>query len=160
MKSASAAAGTRGARRRDGRQTMQEVNGAIAGPPEPKSAQAGVQPEGQREVQPEEETPKRRKKKYSPVIGLIQVAGEGAVAGGERTVKGVAKGLRKFRKISERSARRRKNGALVDAPINAAIALSSALREASHAPIDVAKVVKPLTRPRKLFKGIFKSFRL
>jgi len=82
---------------------------------------------------------KGRKKRYSRGLRDIQTTNRGLTRASRRLVQAVDKGTRRYLKESNRSARKRRDGALRDYSLNVADAIGAALREASGTPADLAR---------------------
>ncbi len=82
---------------------------------------------------------KTRKKKYSRGLRDLQRLGAGSVRAAERIGRAVEVGLRGYRRRSNKSARKGRDGALRDAFENAAIAAGKAIEASARAPRDLAK---------------------
>ena len=95
--------------------------------------------------------PKKRKRKYSRNLGAVQEAERAASKAAERVAGAVEKGLSTYRKKRDRSAGKKRDGALRDFAGNASRGMAKTLREASRAPADLAKALD--SRPlRKLMR--------
>jgi len=101
----------------------------------------------------EREKSKRRKRKYSEGIRPFAEIERGASRVLDRLASAVEEGIYEWRKEGDRSARRKRDGALRDAPENLAKAFSRTLRVASRAPVDAAKVI-PKLRLRKVSRRL------
>ncbi len=82
---------------------------------------------------------KKRKKKYSRGLRDIQRIGEAASRATERISRAVEVGLKSYRRRTNKSAGKRRDGALRDAFENAAVAAGKAIRVSARAPRDLAK---------------------
>jgi hypothetical protein len=82
---------------------------------------------------------KRRKKRYSRGLRDIQTTSRGLTRTSRRLVQAVDEGMTRYLKESNRSARKRRDGALRDFSLNVADAIGAGLREASGAPSDLAR---------------------
>ena len=83
---------------------------------------------------------KKKKRKYSRGLKDIQVAGRRSSKITARVMRSVSKGLDEFRKASDKSARKRRDGALLDMNRNLAKGLSRSLKASSRIPVDLADV--------------------
>jgi len=99
------------------------------------------------------EKSKRRKRKYSSGVRPIAEIERGVSRVLDRLATAVEEGIYEWRKGSDRSARRKRDGALRDAPQNLAMAVSRTIRVASRAPVDAAKVI-PKLRLRKVSRRL------
>lgn len=126
------------------RKADEKPNEQAAAPVEAQSAaEVGIQP------QPKQ----RRKRKYSKDLRGVQKFERRASKALLRVTRSVDAGIREWRKQADRSARRRKDGALRDAPENLAKAVGKQLRVASRAPEDLVRAVRSL-RIRKVVRRL------
>lgn len=98
------------------------------------------------------EKKKKKRKKYSKGTKDAQRLERGMTKASYRVANAVAKGLDRFYKDGNKSARKRRNGASVDALQNYSKAFADAAAEAAKAPAEIAKRVnskKLLKRARK-----------
>jgi hypothetical protein len=84
---------------------------------------------------------KKKKRKYSRGLKDVQVAGRRAGKISSRMVRAVSKGMNAYRKASDKSARKKRDGAIRDFGLNAAKGLSRTLRSSSDLPFDMAKAL-------------------
>ena len=84
---------------------------------------------------------KRGKKKYSRGLKDVQRFEDGLTTAAKRLSRAVEKGLRVYRKRRNKSARKRKDGAIRDGLDNLSIGLGRTLRVASDAPYDFTRKV-------------------
>jgi hypothetical protein len=82
---------------------------------------------------------KRGKKRYSRGLRDIQTTNRGLTRASLRLVQAVDDGMTRYLKESNRSARKRRDGALRDYSLNVADAIGAGLREASGVPSDLAR---------------------
>jgi hypothetical protein len=89
-----------------------------------------------------------RKKKYSRGLRGAQEMERAASKATHRMARAVEKGLAAYREERDRSAGKRRDGALRDFADNVAHGTSKALREASRVPADLAKALdaRPLRK--------------
>ena len=84
--------------------------------------------------------PKKKKKfKYTRGLGDFQRTGRRVSKVAAKVAKASAKAISVFRKESDKSAAKKRDGALRDLGLNSAKGLSKSLRVASSLPYDVAK---------------------
>jgi hypothetical protein len=95
----------------------------------------------------------KKRRKYSTGLRAPVELERGASRVIERLAESAQIGMRTWRRRSNLSARKRRDGELRDAPENIARAVSRALKVASRAPVDAAKTV-PRLRLRKLTRTI------
>ena len=93
---------------------------------------------------------KKGKKKYARGLKRPAKLGESMTRASERVARAVASGLRLYRKRSDRSARRRRDGAVRDVVRNAARGISRVMARSAKAPLDVGKRAPRLLRRRDL----------
>jgi hypothetical protein len=104
------------------------------------------------------ESPKKDKDKrrYSSRLKGVQRLEQGVARAAERITHGLAEGTAKYRKAADKSARKKKDGALKDAFKNVAKAGGKTMRIASKAPGDVTKKIKTRELIRVIPRGIFR----
>jgi hypothetical protein len=111
----------------------------------PEAEVRAVDPGGQREP-----------RKYSKRRKNVQEFERHASKGIHRLVKSVEAGVREWREATDRSSRKRKDGALRDVLENSARAVSKQIRVASRAPQDAARALRSL----KITKALRRVFPL
>jgi hypothetical protein len=84
-------------------------------------------------------TKKKKKRRYSRGLRDVQVAGRRMTRVSSRTARAVVKGMNAFRKASDKSARRKRDGVIRDFGLNAAKGMTRSLRASSRIPLDFAK---------------------
>jgi hypothetical protein len=104
-------------------------------------------------------TKRRKKKKYSRGLKDIQRLEDGLSRASQRLGRSVERSLRTYRKRRNKSARRRKDGAIRDGLENVSIGFGRALRVASDAPYDVARKVNNKSFSRRL-RNTIRAFTL
>jgi hypothetical protein len=82
---------------------------------------------------------KRRKKRYSRGLRDIQTTNRGLTKATRRLVRAVDEGMTRYLKESNKSARKRRDGAWRDFGLNVADAIGAGLRESSDIPRDLAR---------------------
>jgi len=82
---------------------------------------------------------KKKKFKYTRGLGDFQKTSRRASKVAGKMARASAKGIETFRKASDKSARKKRDGALRDFGLNAAKGVSKSLRVASSTPYDIAK---------------------
>jgi hypothetical protein len=92
----------------------------------------------------------RKKKKYSRGLKDVQRFEDGLTTAAKRVGRAVERGLRTYRKRRNKSARKRKDGAIRDGLDNVSIGLGRTLRVASDAPYDFTKKVNSKRFSRQL----------
>lgn len=85
--------------------------------------------------------PRRKKRRYSRGLREIQQLERGIARSSQRLSRALERGLVEYRKRSNRSARRRRDGAIRDFVRNGSRGLSRGLRVASNAPYDMLQPV-------------------
>ncbi len=83
---------------------------------------------------------KKKKRKYSRGLGDLQRAGRGMSKVSMRLSRSMFKGANAFRKASDKSARKKRDGALRDFGLNMGKAASKSLRASSRVPRDLGKL--------------------
>jgi hypothetical protein len=104
-------------------------------------------------------TKKRKKKKYSRGLKDAQRLEDGLSQASQRLGRSVERGLRTYRKRRNKSARRRKDGAIRDGLENVSIGFGRTLRVASDAPYDVARKINSKSFSRRL-RNTIRAFTL
>ncbi len=87
------------------------------------------------------EKKKKKKKKYTKGLKDLQVSGRRVSAVSSDLARSVSKGIKAYRKASDKSADKKRDGALRDMGVNVAKGLGKSLRSASKLPADLAKAV-------------------
>src|SRR3954471_9190282 len=85
--------------------------------------------------------PRRRRARHSQGMRDVDRVSRGLDHATYQMVNAIAEGMRTYLQDRDKSARRKRNGALVDLPINLAEALGTTLSEARHIPRDLARTV-------------------
>ncbi|MGD0434610.1 MAG: hypothetical protein ABSA58_26330 [Acetobacteraceae bacterium] len=93
------------------------------------------------------------KRKYSKGLRGVQEFERHATRALQRVVQSVDEGLEEWRAATDRSARKRRDGAVRDALENSAGALEVQIRVLSEVPVDVARAVRSL-RVRKIVRRL------
>ena len=83
----------------------------------------------------------KKKRKYSRGLKDLQVAGRRMTRTSSRMMSAVSKGMDAFRKASDKSAGRKRDGAVRDLGVNAAKGLGHSLRKSSRIPLELAKTL-------------------
>ncbi|MEW6736395.1 MAG: hypothetical protein AB1489_34200 [Acidobacteriota bacterium] len=100
---------------------------------------------------------KAKKKRYSKGLKDLQKFEDGLSKSARRISRALASGLTTYRKRRNKSASKRRDGAIRDGLVNWSKGLGKTLRKASDAPYDIAKSVnsKKITRElRRAFRFI------
>ncbi|HTQ79823.1 MAG TPA: hypothetical protein VMM92_07490, partial [Thermoanaerobaculia bacterium] len=97
-----------------------------------------------------ERTETKRKKKYSRGLKDAQRFEVDASRAAERLAQAVADGLSEYRSNRDKSARKKRDGAVKDVVRNAGLGLSKALEVAAQAPADLTRSVTPWKLARLL----------
>jgi len=100
---------------------------------------------------------KKKKRKYSRAWRSVQELERGVSKGVQRLAFSVVAGIRVWRKSTDKSARKRKDGAIRDALKNGAKAVGRQIRVATWAPLDVLKAV-PKLKLRGIIARVFLPF--
>ena len=86
-------------------------------------------------------TGKKKKRKYSRGLRDLQVSGRRITKVSGTVTRAVAKGIRAYRTASDKSARKKRDGALRDFGLNMAKGTSKLLRSSSSVPYDLARAM-------------------
>ena len=91
---------------------------------------------------------RRKKKKYSAGLKSLQRLADGFTDSSARLTRSVSSGARRYRKASNKSARRKRDGSITDFLDNVSKGAGRTLRVASLAPYDFSRRIntKPYTR--------------
>jgi len=102
---------------------------------------------------------KKGKRRYSRRLKATQKLERGVSKAQRRLASAVLRGVDKWRSDRDRSARKRKDGAVRDSVKNAMRALGKTLSVAAKAPGDFVDVAKPKLRTRRVLKNMPRLFR-
>ena len=92
---------------------------------------------------------RKKKPKYSKGLKEVQQLGRKMNKASARVTRAVAKGMATYRKRSEKSALKKRDGALRDLGVNLAAAMGKTMRVLSDVPADLAKAMNgPRARKR------------
>ncbi len=92
---------------------------------------------------------KRKKRKYSKGLKEVQQFGRSMSKASTRVARALAKGMATYRKRSDKSASKKRDGALRDLSVNLAEGLGKSMRILSGVPSDLAKAMNgPRARKR------------
>jgi hypothetical protein len=91
---------------------------------------------------------KKKKRRYTRGSRDLQELGRGYTRSATRVADAVAQGLDEYRSLSNKSSRKKRDGAIRDLPENLSLALGVTMRRASRAAYDVARRL----RTRRLWK--------
>jgi hypothetical protein len=94
---------------------------------------------------------KKKKRRYSKGLEDIQRSGRGFTRVSSRILRSVAKGMDEFRKASDKSASKKRDGAIRDLLLNVGKASSKSLKVSARIPRDIAKAMNRRTS-RRVFK--------
>jgi hypothetical protein len=86
-------------------------------------------------------TKKKKKYKYSRGLRDLQKSGRSVSKVSSRLARSVSKGMDAYRKASDKSARKKRDGAIRDFGLNMAKGVSKTLRESSRTPYDLARAM-------------------
>ena len=95
---------------------------------------------------------KKKKRKYTRGLRGVQEIGRGMNRASSRIGRAISEGLRNYYKNSDRSARKRRDGMVVDMAFNWPKAIAKAARVGSRAPNDLARRL-----PRKTLRRVMRS---
>lgn len=97
---------------------------------------------------------KKRKRRYSKGLGEIQRLERHLARSTHRSVRATEKGISSYRRLSIKSARKKRDGVIRDFIPNSGTALSRALRVASPLPNDIARAMNTKLYRRGLKRQI------
>jgi hypothetical protein len=106
---------------------------------------------------------KKKKRKYSRGLKDLQISERRTADVSSRMMRSLSEGFDAYRKASDKSARKKRDGALLDMNRNLAKGLKRSLRVSSRLPVDLARVVEtPGSRrfARRQFRGMARLTRL
>ncbi len=86
-------------------------------------------------------TKKKKKFKYSRGLKDLQKSSRSVSKVSSRLARSVSKGMEAYRKASDKSARKKRDGAIRDFGLNMAKGASKTLRESSRTPYDLARAM-------------------
>lgn len=93
---------------------------------------------------------KNRKRRYSKELEEIQQVERQFARSTHRIARASEKGIASYRKLSTKSAKKKKDGAIKDFIPNSGVAMSRALREASSLPKDFAQMANTKQNRKRL----------
>ena len=105
---------------------------------------------------------KKKKRKYSRGLKQPQIAGRRGLKAASRITRAISKGIELFRKRSNKSSRKKRDGMLRDLAVNAGRGAGRTLRVASKAPLNLARAFqgKGLRKPnRRVTKALGRLLR-
>jgi hypothetical protein len=106
---------------------------------------------------------RKSKKRYTKELEEVQRMEGHLTRSAQRMARATEKGITSYRKLSIKSAKKKKDGAIRDFIPNSGIAMSHSLREASQLPYDIAKAMDtPQNRKRlkRQLRGLSRSLRI
>ena len=103
---------------------------------------------------------KKKKKRYSRGLRDLQQTGRGLSKVSTRLTRSVYKGMQEFRKATDKSASKKRDGALRDLGLNMGKSASKSLRISSRIPLDIAKAMNRRSRRRILRRQLSVMSRL
>src|SRR5258708_1943582 len=106
--------------------------------------------------------PQKKKKKYKYSKGLkdLQRSGRGASKVSSRLTRSVVKGMDAYRKASDKSARKKRDGAIRDFGLNIAKGASKSLKASSRLPYDLARAMDQRCSPRTVRRQVRAASRM
>jgi hypothetical protein len=93
---------------------------------------------------------KKKKRKYSKGLKDLQISARKGTRIGDKFANALADGFRKFRKKSDKSSEKKRDGVLRDFYANAASGVGTTLRKSSKVPVLMAKTVRKRTMRRSV----------
>jgi len=103
---------------------------------------------------------KRRKKRFTRGLRDVQTTTRGVARVSRRLVRAVARGMDTYLKESNRSARKKRDGAWRDFGFNVSDAIGTSLREASGIPRDLVRTLSTRRQGRLMRRSIRAAARL
>ena len=103
---------------------------------------------------------KRRKRRYTRGVRDVQTTNRGFVKASRRLVRAVARGMSTYLKESDKSARKKRDGAMRDFNLNVADAIGTSLRQASGITADLARSLNTRGWRRSMRRSLKASARL
>jgi hypothetical protein len=100
----------------------------------------------------DEAAKKKKKKKYSKQLRKLQELERGMVKADRRFAKAILEGIDTWEKRRDKSASKKKDGAIVDSLQNAVHAASKAARVASKSGVDFVDSLRPQIKTKKWAK--------
>ena len=111
-------------------------------PEEKRNGQLELAPLSQSDMKPIViKTKKKKKFKYSRGLKDLQKSSRSTAKISSRLARSVSKGMDEYRKASDKSARKKRDGAIRDFGVNMAKGFSKSLRESSRMPYDLARAM-------------------
>ena len=83
----------------------------------------------------------KKKRKYSRGLKELQQDGRSVAKVSDDLARSLAKGIKAYRKASDKSSRKKRDGAMRDFGLNVAKGLSKSLRASSSVPADLAQAL-------------------
>ncbi len=136
---------------------MQQSDEALTQKPDADSQEGAAPPV---EVKLKKTKKKNKKAKYSRGLKGLQKSSRSLTKISLRLARANAKGTAAYLKASDKSARKKRDGAISDFGVNAAKGLSKSLRLSSRVPVDVAKAVTPRGARKRMRRQLKASARL
>jgi hypothetical protein len=103
---------------------------------------------------------KKKKYKYSRGLKDLQQSGRKMSRVSSRLVRAMSKGMDTYRKASDKSARKKRDGAMRDFGLNVAKGMSKSLRESSRTPFDIALALNGRTSRKMIRRQVRATARL
>lgn len=97
---------------------------------------------------------KKKKRRYSRGLGDLQRTGRGMNKVSASMARALYDGADKFRKASDKSARKKRDGALRDLGLNIGKAMSKSLSASSPIPVDIAQTLNTSSMRRSTRRQI------
>ena len=97
---------------------------------------------------------KKKKRKYSRGLRDIQVWGRRMAKVNEDVTRAVSNGARTYRKASNKSAQKKRDGAILDFGLNVAKGIGKSLRSSSSVPVDVVRAMSSRGARRRLRRQV------
>ncbi len=123
--------------------------------PEEKNGQVTSAPQSLSTMKPVVIQSKKKKKyRYSRGLKDLQKSNRSIAKVSSRLARSVSRGMDAYRKASDKSARKKRDGAIRDFNLNMAKGLSKTLRESSRVPYDLAQATNQQAARRQVRRQI------
>ena len=103
---------------------------------------------------------KNKKIKYSRGLKDLQQSGRSLTRISARVARASAKGMETYLKASDKSARKKRDGAMLDFGENVARGASKTIRLSSRVPIDIARALTPASTRKRMRRQLKASARV
>ena len=104
--------------------------------------------------------PKKKKRRYSRGLREVQQLERSVSKVSARVARAVAKGMTTYRKRSDKSARKKRDGAIRDFAVNLAEGVGKTMRDLSRVPADLARGLNTKRVRRRVRRTLRSTSRL